>query len=147
MPEHPYNGSIMQGFTDYTLAKKAILRSLRQGSLTPTDVCDAHPELVRAARNIGEKLTKPCPVCSHESLRAVRYVYGEELKHLSGRVVYPQGWEEELNSDYEEFRCYSVEVCIDCSWNHLAACYLMGRRYSASSQKRGSRLGRRAGRD
>lgn len=137
----------MQGFTDYTLAKRALLRSLRQGSLSPTDVCDAHPELVRAARNIGEKLAKSCPVCSHESLRAVRYVYGEELKHLSGRVVYPQGWEDELNREYDEFRCYNVEVCIDCSWNHLAACYLMGRRYSPKPATRASRLDRRARRD
>ncbi|MEO7804094.1 MAG: DUF5318 family protein [Actinomycetota bacterium] len=119
----------MQGFTDYTLAKRAVLDELRRGGLDRLDVCDAHPQLLRAATNIGAEIDRPCPVCAHETLREVKFVYGDELKHLSGRPVYPEGWAEELASDHDEFRCYSIEVCIDCSWNHLAACYLMGRRF------------------
>ncbi len=39
---------------DYTLAKRAKLTELRGGRLSRDDVCDAHPELLRAARNVGE---------------------------------------------------------------------------------------------
>jgi len=120
----------MHGFTDYTLAKRAIIESLRRGGVGRLDVCDAHPELIRAARNIGDPIARPCPVCGHDSLRLVRYVYGDQLKELSGRPVYPKGWDTELAERVDEFRCFSVEVCLECEWNHLAACYLMGKRYA-----------------
>lgn len=123
----------MQGFTDFTLAKRAVLDSFRRGSLSPLDICDAHPELIRAARNIGSKIDRPCPVCNHDALRQVRYVYGDELKHLSGRPVYPEGWDKDLSKEHDEFRCYAIEVCIDCEWNHVAACYLMGRKFESKS--------------
>ena len=119
----------MQGLVDYTLAKRSVLESWRRGALDRLDLCDAHPELIRAARNVGMDVQRACPVCGNRSLKQVRYVYGDQLKHLSGRVVYPTGWELELNRQFDEFRCYAVEVCVDCSWNHLAACYLMGRRF------------------
>jgi hypothetical protein len=114
---------------DYTLARRSVLASLRRGRLTTTDVCDAHPELLRAARNIGEVLESPCPVCSHSSLRVVRYVYGDELRHNNGRVVYPKEWLRELAASHERFTCYVVEVCIDCSWNHLVRSYSAGKKY------------------
>ena len=126
----------MQGFVDYTIAKRSVLESFRRGSLDRMDICDAHPELIRAARNIGLDIQRPCPVCSSGTLKQVRYVYGEQLGHLSGRAVYPQDWELELNAQFDEFRCYAVEVCVDCQWNHLAACYLMGRRFQAKQQRR-----------
>lgn len=122
----------MQWFVDYTLSKRSVLDGFRRGSLDRQDICDAHPELIRVARNIGTQIQRPCPVCAAESLRQVRYVFGSDLKHLSGRAVYPQDWELELSEQFDEFRCYVVEVCVDCSWNHLAACYLMGRRFGKS---------------
>src|SRR3712207_5860728 len=81
---------------DYRLARRSVLGALRKGLLQTTDVCDAHPELLRAGRNIGTEVDEVCPVCSHESLRRVRYVYGDELKRNNGRVVYPEGWLKEL---------------------------------------------------
>ena len=77
---------------DYTLARRSAISSLRRGRLDTSDVCDAHPELLRAAKNIGDAVPGQCPICSHESLRWVRYVYGDELKRDSGRVVYPAAW-------------------------------------------------------
>jgi hypothetical protein len=115
---------------DYRLARRAALGSLRRGSLDTHDVCDAHPELIRAGKNIGEDAGAPCPVCSHDSLRFVRYVYGEELKRNNGRVVYPDEWLKELVTTLDQFTCYVVEVCIDCSWNHLVKAYVAGRRYN-----------------
>jgi hypothetical protein len=115
---------------DYRLARRAALSSLRQGSLDTGDICDAHPELMRAGKHIGEDAEAPCPVCSHDSLRFVRYVYGEELKRNNGRVVYPMEWLRELVTTYDQFTCYVVEVCIDCAWNHLVKAYVAGRLYS-----------------
>ncbi|MGH2767492.1 MAG: DUF5318 family protein [Candidatus Methylomirabilales bacterium] len=120
----------MRGITDYTLAKRAIVAQFRSGRLSRCDICDAHPELMRAARNIGRRLRRRCPVCSRDALRQVSYVFGDQLKGLSGRVVYPDTWVKELSDSYDEFRCYAVEVCVECSWNHLAACYLLGRKFA-----------------
>ena len=125
---------------DYTLARRSVLSALRRGTVATTDVCDAHPELLRAGRNIGDQVEGRCPVCSHESLRMVSYVYGEDLKRNNGRVVYPPEWVDELARDHDRFTCYVVEVCIDCSWNHLIRAYTAGRLFSG-----GAVVGRRGG--
>jgi hypothetical protein len=131
----PQRPPTMEGpVVDYTLARRAAVASLRRGSLDTSDICDAHPELLRAARNIGDDSTFSCPVCSHDSLRTVRYVYGDELKHNNGRVVYPQEWLSELAGTHDSFTCYVVEVCVDCSWNHLVRSYMAGRRYRSALQ-------------
>jgi hypothetical protein len=116
---------------DYTLARRSTILSLRRGALGTNEICDAHPELMRAARNIGEEVRGRCPVCSHEALRWVRYVYGDELRHLNGRVVYPQGWLDELVRQHDQFTCYVVEVCLDCAWNHLLRSFLTGRKWAS----------------
>ena len=118
---------------DYSLARRSLLLSLRRGLIGTSDVCDAHPELLRAAKNIGENLEAACPVCSHETLKWVRYVYGEELKRDNGRVVYPAEWLGELVAQHDQFTCYVVEVCTDCAWNHLIRSYMAGRRFTRAS--------------
>lgn len=118
---------------DYRLARRAALASVRRGSLDTGDVCDAHPELMRAAKNIGESCDPACPVCSHDSLRLVRYVYGPDLKRDNGRVVYPDEWLREIAGRYEQFTCYVVEVCVDCAWNHLIRAYQAGTKYGGGS--------------
>ena len=45
-----------------------------------TDVCDAHPELIRAAKHVGEPTKNDCPVCAKDKLVLLAYVYGEGLK-------------------------------------------------------------------
>jgi Family of unknown function (DUF5318) len=119
---------------DYSLARRSTLAALKRGRLHTSEVCDAHPELMRAGRNIGQDVPGRCPVCSHETLRCVRYVYGEELRHNNGRVVYPEAWLDELTSAHEQFTCYLVEVCVDCAWNHLMRSYLTGKRWSAPAR-------------
>ena len=133
MPPPPSGPSV-----DYRLARRAALSSLRQGSLDTGDICDAHPELMRAAKNIGESCDIVCPVCSHESLKLVRYVYGTDLKRDNGRVVYPDEWLREIAGRYEQFTCYVVEVCIDCAWNHLVRAYQAGTKYGGASPSRTS---------
>lgn len=118
--------------TDYALARRATLAALFGGSLTTTDVCDAHPYLLRAAKYHGEPTTTACPVCRKERLTHVTYVYGDELGAYSGRVK-RTGELPALAADYAEFTVYVVEVCQACGWNHLTTSYVMG---SAESRRR-----------
>jgi hypothetical protein len=113
---------------DYTLAKRAKLTELRGGRLARTDVCDAHPELLRAARNVGEQTPVPCPVCGAEPLVHVTYVFGDALRQANGRV-WPRNGLADLHRSMDEVACYVVEVCTTCCWNHLAQRYLLGRRH------------------
>ena len=121
---------------DYSLARRSVLALLRRGVMGTAEVCDAHPELLRAGKNIGESAGGPCPVCSHDTLKWVRYVFGDELKRNSGRVVYPPEWLAELASTHEQFTCYLVEVCTDCAWNHLLRAYQAGRRFQSAERLR-----------
>jgi hypothetical protein len=123
---------------DYTLARRSLIASVRRGIVSSTDVCDAHPELLRAAKNIGEASIKPCPICSHESLKQVRYVYGDQLGRNSGRVVYPAEWLKELVQQHDAFTCYVVEVCVDCNWNHLVRSFVAGSDPGGSDARSGS---------
>ena len=107
----------MSGMVDYTLAKHALLRAFRTGTLSRVDVCDAHPDLLRAATHCGEPTREMCPVCSRTELRLVSYAFSDDLKRDNGRV-----WPREDVAGlmaFREARLYTVEVCTDCSWNHL----------------------------
>ena len=120
----------MRRHTDYSLARRAVLRDLRKGALTRFDVCDAHPELLRAGRNVGVPAEQPCPVCANGDLRYVQYVYGDALKHANGTCIARPVELERLGSRVDEFACYVVEVCLHCRWNHLDRRELHGRRHA-----------------
>lgn len=117
----------MFAVTDYTLAKRALLRQVRTSVVSRLDVCDAHPELLRAAKNVGEGTGASCPLCGRKSLRLVTYVFGDGLKNDSGRV-WPRNRVGELLDRTDELACYVVEVCVECCWNHLVRSFLLGRR-------------------
>lgn len=110
---------------DYALARRATLQSLFSGGATLTDVCDAHPYLLRAAKFHGEPTERTCPVCRKEALTHVTYVYGDELGRYSGRVKATVELEH-MAHEHGEFRVYVVEVCQGCAWNHLRTSYLLG---------------------
>jgi hypothetical protein len=103
---------------DYTLAKRAILRDAQVGLQSYNDLCDAHPELVRAAKHVGEPTRVDCPVCSKDRLVLLAYVYGDGLKAENGRV-----WSLDTGLRMAAANpgacCYVVEVCRTCNWNHL----------------------------
>ncbi len=119
---------LMRRQIDYRLARRAVLRDWRRGRLRKSDLCDAHPELLRAARNLGEATTHDCPICEKVKLRLVSYVYGDGLKAANGRCVTSENELDRLDRTCDEFACYVVEVCTECSWNHLTRSYLLGRR-------------------
>jgi uncharacterized protein DUF5318 len=111
------------GVVDYTLAKRAVLRDFRRGLLSRLDVCDAHPELMRAARNMGTEIPRTCPVCADGPLRVLAYVFADELKRDNGRVwTVDKGTR--LAAECRDAKCYVVEVCTGCSWNHLSEVFV-----------------------
>lgn len=114
---------------DYRMARRALLRDLRTGLRSRADVCDAHPELMRAAKHIGEQTCESCPICGEDGLRAVFYAYGKELRRDSGRVARKEDLAE-LRERYAEFDCYVVEVCTECHWNHLVRSFTTGFRHA-----------------
>ncbi len=119
----------MRRHVDYALAQRAVLRDLRAGRVEREDVCDAHPELLRAGRHIGEPVPRACPVCGRRGLRLVSYVYGDALARANGRCITSPVELERLEATHEEFTRYVVEVCLDCRWNHLQRHELHGRRH------------------
>ncbi len=122
-----YTREVVKG-TDYALARRAVLRDLKAGRVSRNDVCDAHPELLRAARNVGDRAGKGCPVCRSKDLFYVSYVYGDRLRAANGRALSQPGELDELARKHDEFDCYVVEVCTKCRWNHLGRRELHGRR-------------------
>lgn len=111
--------------TDYGLQRRATLVALSRGLTSTTDVCDADPYLLRAALHHGELATRSCPVCHKRRLVELHYVYGDELGPYQGRIKAP-GELEAMAAEHGEFRVYQVEVCVDCSWNHLTSSYVLG---------------------
>ena len=103
---------------DYTFAKRALIREFRTGLTSQFDICDAHPELMRAAKHMGEPASRDCPVCRRSDLRLLAYVYADDLAANNGRV-----WDLHeglaLAASHRGGCCYVVEVCTWCSWNHL----------------------------
>jgi hypothetical protein len=110
------------GMVDYTLAKRALLHGFAGGVLSVFELCDAHPELLRAAKHVGEPAYRPCPVCGNEDLKLVAYVYADGLRANNGRV-WPLERGLTLTADSAGATCYVVEVCTGCSWNHLSEAF------------------------
>ena len=107
------------GRVEYLLARNAVIREYRRGRLSRLDVCDAHPELLRAAINVGQESHEDCPICEDEKVRLVSYVFGPGLPP-SGTCVTTQREMTKLARGGRDLACYVVEVCPACGWNHLA---------------------------
>lgn len=108
------------GRIDYRMQRRALLAELRDGTTSPADVCDAHPNLVRAGEHLGEDIGEDCPVCGDEdALRHVTYVFARRGKTArGGRAVRAEQVAIEL-AKHGTLRRYVVEVCPACHWNHL----------------------------
>ncbi|MGH7750795.1 MAG: DUF5318 family protein [Acidimicrobiales bacterium] len=121
----PAGGSV-SGHIDYRLARNSVLSELRKGRLSRTDVCDAHPELLRAARSLGEASGQDCPICAADKVRLVSYAFGARLPP-GGRCVSSKAELAKLSRRTRGLSCYVVEVCPTCSWNHLARTFTIDR--------------------
>ncbi len=115
-------GATGLGTIDYRLARQAVIAEYREGLLSLEDVCDAHPELRRAARSCSEATADRCPICEAAQVVHVTYVFGPRLPS-HGRCVSTAAELTKLAQRRGTFTAYVVEVCPSCSWNHLAHIY------------------------
>lgn len=135
--------SIPHGLVDYRLARNAVLSELRKGRLSRLDVCDAHPELLRAAANVGSPASEECPVCEEHELKLVSYVFGARMPP-NGKCVSSAAEMAKLRRGGRELACYVVEVCTACSWNHLARSFPLLRQTPAEAGSRRGSASQRA---
>ena len=120
------------------MAKRALIRQVARGTVPVADVADAHPELLRAAANVGAETSRTCPICrladdradvafdDAATLREVVYVYGKALRQRNGTIVWDAGGLAELARSVRSFTAYTVECCVVCGWNHLVTAELHG---------------------
>lgn len=117
-------------WVDYRLIRRHTVDEFRRGRLSRLDVCDAQPELLRAARHAGRSASQPCPICDDDTLVTVSFVFGSRLP-AHGRCVTSAREMAKLRRRAEPVHCYVVEVCPDCAWNHLLQAFPVGGRSRA----------------
>src|ERR1700679_2636360 len=127
---------------DYALRRRSLLAEVSAGRTGVSDVCDANPYLLRAAKFHGKPSQVMCPICRQEQLTLVSWVFGDHLGAVSGSARTA----EELvllATRYPEFSVHVVEVCRTCSWNHLVKSYVLGAtRTARPPRKRSTRTAR-----
>lgn len=114
-----------RGEVDYRLSRQRVLKQYAGGRLGKLDVCDAHPELMRAARAEGRKTGRDCPICGEHELKLVSYAFGSGLPK-GGAAVRSKADVARLARKAGEIVCYVVEVCSGCGWNHLEKAFSVG---------------------
>ena len=111
-------GTERRGIVDHRLARRMLINQVRLGRLRRDEVCDAPPELIRAAANVGTETQADCPICGEAKLRIVTYVFGHRLPP-SGKCVSTAAELRKLGSQPGEITAYVVEACVNCRWHHL----------------------------
>ena len=114
------------GVVDHRLARRHLINEFKRGRLRQDQVCDAHPELIRAARNVGSPASVHCPICDAAELRLVTYVFGPRLP-AHGRCVSTKEELAKLDARPDELTAYVVEACTACRWHHLLRVLPVGR--------------------
>ncbi|MBJ8347644.1 DUF5318 domain-containing protein [Antrihabitans sp. YC2-6] len=116
---------IQRQVVDYALQRRSVLAEVYAGRTGVSEVCDASPYLLRAAKFHGRGSSVVCPICRKEQLTLVSWVFGDKLGPVSGSA---RTSEEivRLAATREEFSVHVVEVCRTCSWNHLVQSYVLG---------------------
>ena len=110
---------------DYALRRRSLLAEVYSGRTGVSEVCDANPYLLRAAKFHGKPSSVMCPICRKEQLTLVSWVFGDHLGPVSGSA---RSAEELvlLATKFDEFSVHVVEVCRTCEWNHLVKSYVLG---------------------
>lgn len=127
MSQGPGRTSAAGAVVEYGLVRRALLMALANGTIGRDDVCDAHPELVRAATHFGRPSGEGCPVCEGSDLVEVTYVFGARLPP-GGACPGTRAELAKLERREEPVQCYAVEVCTSCHFHHLV------RRWSAGGR-------------
>lgn len=115
---------------EFGLVRRSLLASLASGQIQKDDICDAHPELLRAAKNVGRSTKENCPVCDENELVEVTYVFGARLP-AGGTCPHTRAELLALERRADPVLCYAVEVCTKCHFHHLARKWQAGGMKSA----------------
>ncbi|MFM7488998.1 MAG: DUF5318 family protein [Actinomycetota bacterium] len=113
------------GLVDHRMARRATINEFHRGRLGREEVCDAHPELMRAARSVGKPTTTPCPICAEDNLVLVTYVFGAKLP-AHGRLAADDKELAAFHRRPEELTAYVVEACCQCRWHYLVRAIPIG---------------------
>lgn len=117
------HGEALGGIIDHRLSRRALINEYRRGRLRRDQVCDAHPDLMRAARNFGDETEVRCPICVDDNVVLVTYVFGPRLPSHGRCVTKPNELEEyrrlAQRSVASDYTAYVVEACRSCAWHHL----------------------------
>jgi len=119
---------------EYGLLRHALLSKIKAGALRREDICDAHPELLRAANNIGRTSGEQCPVCEERELVEVTYVFGARLP-AGGTCPLTRSELLKLERRAEPVQCYAVEVCTNCKFHHLVRKWTAGGRVARGQRQ------------
>jgi hypothetical protein len=117
---------------DHRFARRALINEFRRGRLRRDQVCDAHPELIRAASNFGTPTNVRCPICDEREVCLVTYVFGPRLPAF-GRVITTRAELLRLNRRPDELSAYVVEACVECRWHHLLRVLPIGGRAKSTA--------------
>ena len=107
------------GIVDHRLARRMLINQVRLGRLRRDEVCDAHPELIRAASNVGTETKTLCPICEESKLRIVTYVFGHHLPSHGRCVSTAIEMRRLAQTNGGDRTAYMVEACTACRWHHL----------------------------
>ena len=124
-PESVDDPEAPRDVVSFALARRSALERMRRGGAFNSDYCDADPGLLRAAKYHGEATDRGCPVCRRPELVEVTWVYGAQLGPLSGSAR-AQAQLPGMAHEHGRFKVYVVEVCRQCSWNHLVISFILG---------------------
>ena len=130
----PKSERIRSGVVEYGLVRHRLVESLRKGKVRRDEVCDAHPELLRAAANLGEPTDRACPVCDAVTTVEVTYVFGSKLPS-GGTCPSSRAELARLERREEPVVCYAVEACTGCGFHHLARKWQAGGRGTRRAAK------------
>lgn len=107
-----------RAIVDHRLERRALINEYRRGRIGREQLCDAHPELIRAAKNVGAPSSVTCPICEEVKLVLLTYVFGARLP-AHGRCVTTKADLAQFEGRIDELDAYVVEACVSCRWHHL----------------------------
>ena len=113
---------VPEASVEYRLLRDGVAKAVRTGRVAREDVCDAHPELLRAAKHVGRTTGDACPVCDAPSTVEVTYVFGAKLPP-GGTCPATKAELNRLLRRDEPVHAYTVEVCTSCKFHHLLRRY------------------------
>ena len=134
----PDDRAVRGGIVDHRFVRRGVIDKVRSGQLAPHDVCDAHPDLRRAAIAYGVPSRVRCPICERAMTVRVTYVFGPRLPR-SGKCVTKEAELRALDVGRTVYSSYVVEVCRECWWHNLLKMVPLGGfvpRRATSAEKR-----------